>query len=419
LRPLAASTAWRAPPLGYEATNLYSTIAIVVAGLVAVGILLAPRVRRSSTWSATVTPLASIIGSGFLVLGPLLVREYGTLAPVVMLVLCALAYGFGSALRYNIRYAESLADADAPSGFQTLEMLSRAVLAGAYVVSVCYYLNLLGSFAVSLTAWDTTTNARIVSSVVLGVIGVVSVAGGLKRLESAEALAVTIKLAIVTSFLVGMGIYAGTLWTSDGIPSNPVPPMGWHGLFLVFGLVICVQGFETSRYLGEEYDADTRIRTMKLAQWVATIIYVVYVVLLTLAFEGVSLETDETAIIHLSQVMNPMLPVMLVVAAFAAQFSAAVADTVGCGGLVVEISSRRVHATAGYMAVVAGGFLLTWTADVFEIIAYASRAFAVYYAAQAAIATLLAAQRRSAKAFFFGAMALLGVAMALFGIPAE
>ena len=38
------------------------------------------RFARSDTWRATVTPLASIIGSGFLISGPLLAKEFGSAA---------------------------------------------------------------------------------------------------------------------------------------------------------------------------------------------------------------------------------------------------------------------------------------------------------------------------------------------------
>ena len=47
---------------------------IVVVSLVAItALLFAPRLTASPIWRATVTPLASIIGSGFLVSLPLLV----------------------------------------------------------------------------------------------------------------------------------------------------------------------------------------------------------------------------------------------------------------------------------------------------------------------------------------------------------
>ena len=46
----------------------------VVLVTVSIGLLLwIPRIHGSKTWRAMTTPLASIIGSGFLVLGPILV----------------------------------------------------------------------------------------------------------------------------------------------------------------------------------------------------------------------------------------------------------------------------------------------------------------------------------------------------------
>ena len=62
-----------------------------------------PKVAKSNFWRATVTPLASIIGSGFLVVGPILDHTFGAYAPLGMLALCALAYLFGMAVRQNIR----------------------------------------------------------------------------------------------------------------------------------------------------------------------------------------------------------------------------------------------------------------------------------------------------------------------------
>ncbi|MEK9751843.1 MAG: hypothetical protein VW338_01335 [Rhodospirillaceae bacterium] len=37
----------------------------------------------------------------------------------------------------------------------------------------------------------------------------------------------------------------------------------WRAMTLGFGLIVTVQGFETSRYLGDEYDATTRNRSMR------------------------------------------------------------------------------------------------------------------------------------------------------------
>lgn len=49
------------------------------------GLLVWPRLSPSIRWRAMVTPLASIIGSGFLALGSILNGSYGKYAPRVML----------------------------------------------------------------------------------------------------------------------------------------------------------------------------------------------------------------------------------------------------------------------------------------------------------------------------------------------
>lgn len=74
-----------------------------------------------------------------------------------------------------------------------------------------------------------------------------------------------------------------------------------------------------------------------------------------------------------------VLPAMLVVAAVMSQFSAAVADTAGGGGLFSEFSRRRVSLQRSYLLVVLATIVVVWSANIFEIIVLASRAFAFYY----------------------------------------
>ena len=57
---------------------------------------------------ARATPLASIFGSGFLVIVPILNAAVGPYAVVAMLIVCGLAYAMGSVIRFNIRHAEPL-----------------------------------------------------------------------------------------------------------------------------------------------------------------------------------------------------------------------------------------------------------------------------------------------------------------------
>jgi hypothetical protein len=128
---------------------------------------------------------------------------------------------------------------------------------------------------------------------------------------------------------------------------------------------------------------------------------------------------QETAVIGMTAVVASVLPMLLVLAALAAQFSAAVADTNGCGGLVQEMSGQRVASRQAYVGLAALALLLTWSADIYQIIGYASRAFAVYYALQCAVASAGRWQAGDARrGLGFGALALLMAAAAVFGMPA-
>ena len=139
------------------------------------------------------------------------------------------------------------------------------------------------------------------------------------------------------------------------------------------------------------------------------IIYVICITLLTYAFDFGPLSLDETAIIDLIQVVAPIQPWLLVVAALSAQFSAAVADTSGSGGLIAEGSKGKISEKLAYALLVGLGILITWTANIFEIISYASRAFAAYYAIQSCIAAISAGTRGDTwKAVLFAMMAMIG-----------
>jgi len=159
---------------------------------------------------------------------------------------------------------------------------------------------------------------------------------------------------------------------------------------------------------------------MRWAQWLSTAIYMAYIVLFAYVFQRGELELNETAIVDMLGIVAPVLPGLLVAAALSAQFSAAVADTGGSGGLISELTRDRVSARMAYIALAIIGLVLTWSLNVFEIISYASRAFAIYYALQAGIASVGAWRSgRLPLAIFYGVLALLGAAIALFGRAVE
>lgn len=392
------------------------TIAVLAATALVAAILALPRISGATGWRATVTPLASIIGSGFLVLGPILNASFGTLAPLAMVALCAVAWAFGAAIRVNIGALDS--SADRPAADAAIEALASATLAFAYVISVAYYLNLFGAFALSLTPIASAFAARIVTSALYALILIVGWTKGYAALERMEALAVSLKLAIIAGLVAGLAFHFAEGGTLPAF--HPASVTGWQAVTLIFGLIVTVQGFETARYLGETYDPATRIAAMRRAQGIAAVIYLIYTVLLVAIFAPGEVALTETAIVDMMATVAVILPSMLVLAALGAQFSAAVADTSGAGGLAHELTKGRIPPRLAYAMLTVSGLALTWAFDVFQIIAFASRAFAAYYALQSLLAALARMrQGRHAGAAAYGTLALLGLAIAVFGRAVE
>ncbi len=396
--------------------NLFVIVPVILLSV----FLFHRRLLASPIWRAMVTPLASIIGSGFLVLAPILVRHFGSAAVLVMAGLCFVAYAIGGAIRWNIAAIGGEHGLMPFAGFEIgLEKLSLWTLAFAYIISVCYYLNLFGAFCTSLTAYNAPVYGRLVTTVVLGVIGFLGWTRGLYGLEKAEQWSVGIKLAVIGGLLAGMFYHAGVLTRHGLLPHNHAT-FHWSSLRVASGLLITVQGFETSRYLKEGHNAVTRIATMRYAQWFSTLIYLVFIGLASISFLPGAIGARETAIIQMTEKVAPVLPVLLVLAALAAQFSAAVADTGGCGGLTYEMSGERLHPRLGYVVIMAAAAALTWMADIYQIISYASRAFAVYYGLQCAVAALLARRaHKQARSAWFALLTVTCFSIAIFGVPAE
>jgi hypothetical protein len=398
---------------------LLQDILIGVTTLAALVVLMLPRVRNARSWRATVTPLASIIGSGFLVLGPILSHSYGKYAPVVMALLCLAAYAFGAAIRFNIA---SMARNPERSGTETrTEYFASWSLAFAYCISVAYYLNLFGAFSVKMTPFNSPAAAKAVTSATLILILAVGWLRGFSAMERMEQISVSLKLAIIGGLLAGLSVYFVQQASHGELVFVPPPETGWTGIALAFGLIITVQGFETSRYLGDEYKPAMRVRSMRYAQWLSAAIYMAYVLLLTYAFDAETVPLTETAIVDMMKIVSAVLPALLIVAALAAQFSAAIADTSGAGGLVEELSGRRLRPRIAYLMLVIIGLCLTWFSHIFEIISLASKAFALYYALQCAIASVAAFReaRSPVRGVAYAAFCLLAIAVLIFGQSVE
>lgn len=405
-----------------------NVILVAVAAL-ALALLLSRRIRTHLLWRATVTPLASIIGSGFLVIVPLLGHSVGGYSWLAMLGIVIVAYCAGSAIRFNIRHVEPLL-ADETGGHEDLrrvEVCSDVSLAIAYFISVAFYLRLLSAFVLRGLEFHEEPLPSGLTTALLLFLGTVGVVWGLSALEKLEGYSVSVKLAIIVSLILGWALHDAELLSSAVPIAIPPARVGLgEGLRILAGVLIVVQGFETSRYLGEEYDPETRIRSMRWAQLTSGAIYLAFVGLALPTLELLPGQVDETAMIDLAGHVAPILPAMLVLAAAMSQFSAAIADMVGGAGLLSErsLGRFRLPSQKGYAVIAGVGIVLVWTANVFEIISLASRAFAFYYALQALAAVLaarsrLSGLRRTALMLAFGSLSLLFLVAAVIAIPAE
>ena len=385
--------------------------------------LFRPALRQSKSWIATVTPLASIIGSGFLVIVPLLAYAVDGWALLAMAAIVVVAYAIGAVIRFNIRHAESvLSSPGAPWLLLGVERFAGLALGLAYLVSVAFYVRLLAAFVLRTVDLRDPLYANLITTAVLLFIGIVGILRGLRGLEWLEEYAVNLKLAIIAALFVGLfwfdieSLFAGE-------PLLQTSPLGsWlQTLRMLGGILLVVQGFETSRYIGDAYDGETRIRTMRRAQIISGVIYVVFVALASPVLVGYHGVRDETAIINISAQVTAILPALLVIAAVMSQLSAAVADTAGGGGLISESTRRRIPLHASYLFVSIAAILIVWSADIFEIIVLASRAFAFYYFMQCLVGLIVTRQvhsleRRTLWQVFLAVMGCLMLLVVLFAI---
>ncbi|GMR06792.1 MAG: hypothetical protein BMS9Abin25_1416 [Gammaproteobacteria bacterium] len=72
----------------------------------------------------------------------------------------------------------------------------------------------------------------------------------------------------------------------------------------------------------------------------------------------------------------------------------AVADDSGAGGLLEDITHKKLPVRYAYLLILLVTITLTWATDVNSIIVYASRAFALFYMFQCIVAFLVAWQHR-------------------------
>jgi len=336
---------------------------------------------------ATVTPLASIFGSGFLIIVPVLEQTLGALSILGVIGVCVLAWFVGTAIRHNVAIVEPLEDEGKLSSLdQRIESTADVVIAIAYVISVALYLRIMSQYVMDLLNGSDSAE-KLLASAAIAFITTVGIARGFSGLDRMERLALVAVLVIVT-------LLGGALFLSDftsvlgaGITTPPVPDSSFtHVLLVLGGIVITVQGFETVRYLADEYDRETRILACRLSQIVATVVYVLFVLAATPAMGiGTGDGADQTLLDITARVV-PLFTIPLVITAVLSQFSAATADTVAANGNLKLLIGKSLGRHAAFVLIGLAAIILVWTVPILAIVTLASRAFAAYYAIQCVVA---------------------------------
>lgn len=367
---------------------------------------------------ATVTPLASIFGSGFLIIIPILERELGALAAAGMAAVCLLAWMVGIAIRHNVAVVEPLTDADRlDPATARIDRASDLVIVVAYVISVALYLRILAVFVVGYVSSGSGLSERVLAVILVLVITAVGLVRGLAGLELLERLALGSVLVLVLAIGATFAGNDASQILGGGLRLPLVPRPGLVSVLLVLGgIVITVQGFETVRYL-QHLDRQARIAGCRLSQLISFGVYILIVALATpLMGLGTRFGADR-GLLELVERVAPLLALPLVLCAVLSQFSAATADTeAGVGNLRV-IGWAPLRGRRRYLLVGGAAAALAGTLGTSVIIVVASRAFAVYYALQCTVALRTSNQGRIRVGY--GILALLMVAITLLARPAQ
>jgi len=342
---------------------------------------------RAHLRHARTTPLASIFGSGFLVIVPILKGAVGPYALVAMAGVCALAYAMGSVIRFNIRHVEPILEAgEASPTLLRRERVANLALVLAYAVSVCLYIHILAAFVLGSMGVNTPFRENIFTVLVVAAIGYLGRQHGLDMLLVTERWALRVTGVLLLALVVGFISYDWTAFSTNTLVLPPVPKEDfWTVLTVLGGTLIVVQGFETSRYLGSEYDRELRIWSCRSSQLVSTAIYLIFVASATPLMHFLGPEVEDNGLLILAGKAAYWLVTPLVIAAVLSQFSAAVADVVAAGGTVEESTDGRIDDRQAYVLICGIAIILAF-ASTLTILSFASRSFAFYYFLQCLVA---------------------------------
>jgi hypothetical protein len=321
-------------------------------------------------------------------------------------------------VRHNVRVVEARSNAGTLDRFTArLDRWGDAVIVVAYVISVALYLRIMAQYLVGLfeSGGDPVLEPIIACATVLIIVAIGILRGfhGLERLDWAS---IAVVLLLTAGLVAVLLVHDGAALAGGAFRLPPIPATEPLSALLVLGgLVITVQGFETVRYLGAEYDPATRVSASRVAQLVATGIYVVFVAVATPAMGIGTPAGADTTLLNITARVAPWLAIPLVLSAVLSQFSAAIADTSAAEGNLHGLA-RWFRGPRPYLVSGAAAIVLAATVPTLVIVAIASRAFAAYYGIEAVMAmrTSTGWWRRAG----YGLLALLMFAVTLFAQPA-
>jgi hypothetical protein len=374
-----------------------------------------PRVQQSKEYQATVVPLSNIMDVGFILFSPAIVLLVGFRAPFFMLGICLVAIAAGFAMAYNIRHYEPVeGEGGAPD---RIERVAEWSLLGASMVNIAYYTMILMMLIQLPFDWNSVNGRTVMGVALLAVLVVVGMRGGMDWLNNlgnrTTAFNIAAVIGVVVAFLVANVQEAlGGRWDL-----GPSPDMGTEEIRKMIGLFAIVQGFEASRYIGVRFGAERRVSTMRIAQTVSTVVFVIFMVSLLLAFlpPPPGVPEDGTAIFAVSGLVGALLPWLLLLAALGSQTSAIIGATSSRSDMLV---SNKVPRTTTFPIILIPAIMLVILVDVNMAVNLASRVFAAYFTIQASLAAMLAGRKQNwwAVAGFVG-VGLMMFTILIFGLP--
>jgi len=330
---------------------------------------------------------------------------------------CALAYAMGSVIRFNIRHVEPILEAgEASPRLLRRERVANLALVLAYAVSVCLYIHILAAFVLGSMGINTPFRENIFTVLVVAGIGYLGRQHGLDMLLVTERWALRVTAVLLLALIAGFISYDWTAFSTNTLVLPPVPKEDlWTVLTVLGGTLIVVQGFETSRYLGGEFDRELRIWSCRSSQLVSTAIYLIFVAAATPLMHFLGPEVEDNGLLLLAEKAAYWLVTPLVIAAVLSQFSAAVADVVAAGGTVEETTDGRVDDRQAYVLICGIAVILAF-APTLTILSFASRAFAFYYFLQCLVA--LSVTENQLHKVAISVLAFILAFITLFAIPA-